>query len=70
VDYPPAFVQAALKLLPSESHALLTRRAEQVKIQRRLFEIARDAALQGKLKNLSKTSARDYPTPNAKPSAP
>jgi RNA polymerase sigma factor (sigma-70 family) len=70
MDYPTEFVRAALKLLPPESHTLFSRRAEQIRLQRRLFEIARDAALQGKLKSLSKASARDYPAPDAQSPTP
>jgi hypothetical protein len=69
IPYPPAFTKAAAEFLPPENQGLFQRRIESVQIQRRLFEIARDAALQGRLQ-LSKSSARDYPSPETKPAQP
>ena len=69
IPYPPAFTKAAAELLPPENHGLFQRHVEAVEIYRRLSEIARDAALQGRLQ-LSKSSARDHPSPETKPAQP
>jgi RNA polymerase sigma factor (sigma-70 family) len=61
VPWPAAFTQAAAALVPPESRTLFQRHIESMQVENRLREIARDAALQGKLE-LSEGSAREYPS--------
>lgn len=61
IDLPAVFVARAEKLLPPESVETLRQYNEERAALRRMMEISRAAALQGKLE-LSKSSARDYPS--------
>jgi len=66
VDFPADLKTALAKVLSPEEIERLNERESMNTWRRRMYEIIRDAALQGKVK-LSKSSARDYPasTPNS-----
>ena len=64
VDMPAELKEGLAKVLPPDAMADLNESEAINTTRRRMYEIAREAALQGKLK-LSKNSARDYPAPNS-----
>lgn len=66
VDMPAELKEGLAKVLSPDAMADLNYDEAENASRRRMYEIAREAALQGKLK-LSKSSARDYPAPNATP---
>jgi RNA polymerase sigma factor (sigma-70 family) len=68
VDFPPELKAALAKVLSAEEMERLNEREAMNALGRRVFEIIREAALQGKVK-LSKSSARDYPAPTSNSSS-
>ncbi len=68
VDFPADLKTALAKVLSPEEMERLNERESMNAWRRRMVEIIRDAALQGKVK-LSKSSARDYPSPTSNPTS-
>jgi RNA polymerase sigma factor (sigma-70 family) len=69
VEMPAELKEGLSNVLPPDAMADLDYDEAEIASRRRMYEIAREAALQGKLK-LSKSSARDYPVPNATSNTP